>query len=215
MLEVQAEDLEAREGWIYVKEDPEKRVSVADAAKLFIEGKPPRVVAKGVLIGRGSYTTPSTPPPVGNAVVTIVEVEVDTTTGHVEVPRLVSAVDCGKAINPQGIEAQFQSVLSGGLGFALMEELYLDPSTGKALNPTFLDYKMPSALDYRNMDPVIMVESNERHGPYGAKGVSEASMSAAAPAIANAIYNALGIRIDVPITTEKIIAALGNKEKGS
>lgn len=210
MLEVQPKDLEAKEGWIYLKKEPEKRVSVADAAMFFIEGKPPRVMPAGVLIGRGSYTTPSMPPPVGNAVVTIAEVEVDTTTGHIELSRLVSAVDCGKIINPKGIEAQYESVLSAGAGFALMEELLLDPSTGKVLNPTFLDYKIPTALDYRNMDPVIMVESQERHGPYGAKGVGEASLTAAAPAIATAIYNALGVRIDLPVTAQKVITALSN-----
>jgi xanthine dehydrogenase molybdenum-binding subunit len=214
MLEVQPEHLEAKEGWIYVKKEPDKRVSVADASRFFIEGKPPRVMPKGVLIGRGSYSTPSVPPPVGNAVVTIAEVEVDTTTGHIDLSRLVSAVDCGKIINPKGIEAQYESVLSGGAGFALMEELLLDPVSGKVLNPTFLDYKIPTALDYRNIDPVIMVESQERHGPYGAKGVGEASISAAAPAIATAIYNALGVRIDLPATAQKVISALSNTQKG-
>ncbi len=214
MLEVQPEDLEAKEGWIYVKVEHDRRVSVADASRFFLEGKPPRVIPKGVLVGRGSYSTPSVPPPVGNAVVTIAEVEVDTTTGHIEVSRLVSAVDCGKIINPKGIEAQYESVLSGGVGFALMEELLLDPASGKVLNPTFLDYKIPTALDYRNMDPVIMVESQERHGPYGAKGVGEASISAAAPAIATAIYNALGVRIDLPVTGQKVITAIGNTQKG-
>lgn len=201
-------DLRAHDGWIYVAGDREKRISIADLAKFYLEGKPPRIVPKGVLIGKGSYTTPSTPPPVGNAVVNMVEVEVDTETGHIDVVKLVSAVDCGKVISPKGIEAQYDSVLSGGVGFALTEELLLDPSTGRALNPTFLDYKIPTAFDCFELDPVIMVESHERHGPFGAKGVAEASMAAAAPAISNAIYNALGLRIDLPATPGKVIMAL-------
>lgn len=208
-------DLRARDGWIYVAEDREKKIGIADVAKIFLEGKPPKIVPKGVLIGKGSYTTPSTPPPVGNAVVNMVEVEVDKDTGQIDVVRLVSAVDCGKVISPKGIEAQYESVLSGGVGFALTEELLLDPSTGRALNPTFLDYKIPTALDCFEMDPVIMVESHERHGPFGAKGVAEAAMAAAAPAISNAIYNALGLRVDFPATPEKVITALETQGKGA
>ncbi|MCJ7593886.1 MAG: molybdopterin-dependent oxidoreductase, partial [Desulfobacterales bacterium] len=215
MLEAIPEDLKARDGWIYAAKDPEKRLAISEVAKIFLLGRPPKVVAKGVLIGRGSYTTPSTPPPVANTLVNIVEVEVDTTTGHVEISRLVSAVDCGKAINPMGIEAQYDSVLSGGVGFALSEELVMDPSTGRLLNPTFLDYKTPSAADAYRMDPVILVELPARHGPFGAKGVGEAAMAAAAPAISNAIYNALGIRVDLPATPQKVIMAMDNQGKGA
>jgi xanthine dehydrogenase molybdenum-binding subunit len=207
-LGVLPEDLRAEGGWIYVSKEPAKRIGMAGVAKEFLLGKPPRSVPKGVLIGRGSYSAPSSPPPATNAVVNMVEVEVDTKSGHIDVTRLVSAVDCGKVINPKGIEAQYESVLSGGLGFALTEELVLSPTIGRVLNPSFLDYKIPTALDYRKMDPVIMVESYERLGPFGAKGVGEAAMAAAAPAVSNAIYNALGIRVELPATPQKVMMTL-------
>lgn len=212
MLKVSPQDLECKEGIIFVKNDPEKRMPVADVVKQLMVEYPSTVIPRKTIIGKGSYFIPGYPPPAGNAVANIAEVEVDTTTGQIELSRFISAVDCGKAISPQGIEAQYESVLSAGAGFALKEELFLEPGTGKVLNPSFLDYSMPTSLDHRNMDPVIIVESLEKLGPYGAKGIGECALSAAAPAISNAIYNAIGVRVSLPATPDKVLKAINKSE---
>lgn len=210
MLKVSPQDLDCQEGQVFVSSDPVKRMTVADVVKQLMVDYPPFVMPRKAIIGKGSYFIPGYPPPAGNAVCNIAEVEVDTATGQVELTRFVSAVDCGKAISPMGIEGQYESVLSAGAGFALKEELLLEPGTGKALNPTLLDYPMPTALDFCRMDPVIIVESMEKLGPYGAKGIGECALSASAPAISNAIYNAIGVRVPLPATPDKVLEALRN-----
>jgi xanthine dehydrogenase molybdenum-binding subunit len=211
LLEVNPEELEAREGWVYVKTEPGKRISIAEIARSFIEGSAPYVLPKGVIIGRGSFAVLTMPPPVTDCVVNFAEVEIDTETGHVGLLRLVTVVDCGKAVNPKEVEGQAEAVLSAGLGNALMEEILLDQETGRVLNPTFQDYKIPTALDYSELDPPIIVEVREPLGPFGAKGVGEATITACSHTISNAVYNAIGARISLPITPQKVLQALGKK----
>lgn len=211
MLKVSPQDLECKDGLIFLKNDPEKRMPIADVVKQLMVEYPPAVMPRKGIIGKGSYFIPGYPPPAGNAVANMAEVEIDTITGQIELSRFISAVDCGKAISPKGIEGQYESVLSAGAGFALKEELLLEPGTGRVLNPSFVDYSIPTALDHRNMDPVIIVESMEKLGPYGAKGIGECALSAASPAISNAIYNAIGVRITLPATPDKVLKALDNR----
>lgn len=213
MLKVSPQDLECKEGLIFLKSAPEKHMPVADVVKQLMVEYPPAIMPRSGIIGKGSYFVQGYPPPAGNAVCNIAEVEVDTATGQIELSRFISAVDCGKAISPKGIEGQYESVLSAGAGFALKEELFLEPGTGKVLNPTFVDYNIPTSLDHRNMDPVIIVESMEKLGPYGAKGIGECALSAAAPAISNAIYNALGVRVPLPAMPDKVLKVLNDKVK--
>ncbi len=209
---VSPEELAAREGWIFVRDQPDKRISIADVARLFIEGNAPFALAQGVIIGRGSFAFTTMPPPVTDAVVNFAEVEVDTETGQIGLLKLVTAVDCGRAVNPMQVEAQADSILSAGVGNALVEELLLDPKTGKVLNASFRDYKIPTALDYRELDTPIIVERPEPLGPFGAKGVGEATLTACSHTIANAVYNAIGIRFDLPITPQKVLEALRRKQ---
>lgn len=208
-MKVSPQDLDCKEGIVFARNNPDRKMSVADVVQQLMVDFPPAVMPRKAIIGKGSYFIPGYPPPAGNAVCNIAEVEVDTTTGQIELTRFISAVDCGKAISPKGIEGQYESVLSAGAGFALKEELLLEPGTGKVLNPSFLDYNIPTSLDYCNMDPVIIVESMEKLGPYGAKGIGECALSAAAPAISNAIYNAIGVRVSLPAMPDKVLAALG------
>ena len=106
-------------------------------------------------------------------------------------------------------EGQVQGGLVHGLGFAFMEELI--PVNGKILNDSFTDYKMLTSMDAPTIS-IIFVESNDPNGPYGAKSLGEPPLVAAAPTIANAIYNAIGVRVkETPITPEKILKALKNK----
>lgn len=139
-----------------------------------------------------------------------VEVEVDTETGQVEVLRIVAAPDVGKVINPVGLEGQSEGGSAMGLGMALMEEQVL--SGAITLNPDFSTYLVPTALDVPDVE-TVPVESGDAVGPYGAKGIGEPAMIPTAPAIFNAIEDAVGIRLyDMPATPEKILAAL--KAKG-
>jgi xanthine dehydrogenase molybdenum-binding subunit len=136
-----------------------------------------------------------------------VEVEVDTETGEVKILRMAAAHDVGKVLNPQALKGQIYGALAQGIGYALYEEVL--SQEGRIMNPNFKDYKIPTI---REMDfPIHLdfIETDDRFGPFGAKGVGEPGLVPTAPAIANAIYNAVGIRIrDLPITPEKILEAL-------
>jgi xanthine dehydrogenase molybdenum-binding subunit len=130
------------------------------------------------------------------------EVEVDMVTGKVKVVKMVSAQDVGKAINPMLLEGQMEGGMLQGIGFALLETLQLQE--GKVINPSFLDYKIPTAMDMPELE-VLLVESDERHGPYGAKGIGEAGLIPTAAAIANAVKDATGKRFfKLPMTTEAV-----------
>lgn len=142
-----------------------------------------------------------------------VEIEIDKELGRVKVIKMAEAFDAGKAINPDLVKGQIIGGFVQGLGTALWEEVKFDQN-GKILNPNFTDYKIPTALDVPSiMDPII-VEVPQPDGPFGARGIAEHTMIPVMPAVANAVENALGIRIkEVPITPEKIINALMEKEK--
>jgi probable selenate reductase molybdenum-binding subunit len=135
------------------------------------------------------------------------EVEVDTLTGRVRVINYVAAVDCGTAINPKLAEGQTEGGVINGISFALTEE-YLFNEKGRMLNPTFHHYKIFAMRDKPRIE-TILVPSYEKTGPYGAKSVSEICINGPMPAIANAVYNAVGVRIrEAPITPEKVWRAM-------
>jgi xanthine dehydrogenase molybdenum-binding subunit len=139
-----------------------------------------------------------------------VELEVDTKTGQIEILRYVAAHDVGRAINPLLLQGQIYGAALQGVGFALAEELIYEE--GRLLNPNFRDYKLLTALDTVPVEPVI-VEDPDAAGPYGAKGVGEPGLVPAAPAIANAIYDAVGIRLtQLPMKPENVLTALMEKE---
>jgi xanthine dehydrogenase molybdenum-binding subunit len=136
------------------------------------------------------------------------EVEVDLETGQVKILNFVAAHDVGKVINQQTIQGQIYGGIVQGLGYALCEEY--KTHGGRNLNPNFLDYKLFSAPDVTFPIHVECIETHDEEGPFGAKGVGEPGLVPVAPAIANAVYDAVGVRIrDLPITPEKILAALG------
>lgn len=135
------------------------------------------------------------------------EVEVDTETGQVRVLRLATAVDTGKAINPAACNQQISGASVQGTGPALFEEMLFED--GRVLNASFVDYRIPSFLDLPDEVEPIIVEDPHPEGPYGAKGIGEAGIFAIAPAIANAVADAVDARIpDLPITPEKILRAM-------
>jgi CO/xanthine dehydrogenase Mo-binding subunit len=136
------------------------------------------------------------------------EVEVDTRTGEVKVLKIVAASDLGRAINPLTASSQIEGGVVLGFGFGLSEEQLLDKPTGICVNPNHLDYKVPSIKDIPDI-ATILVESVDKVGPFGAKGLGEPPCSPPAPAIANAIYNAIGVRFtDLPINKRAVLARL-------
>lgn len=138
------------------------------------------------------------------------EVEVDEETGEVRILRMVAIHDVGRILNRQTLSGQIYGALAQGLGYALYEELRTEK--GRIINPNFTDYKIPTIREMDFPVEIDFVETDDPAGPFGAKGVGEPGMVPTAPAIANAIYDAVGVRIrDLPITPEKILAALKEK----
>jgi 4-hydroxybenzoyl-CoA reductase subunit alpha len=172
------------------------------------------------IIGRGSYNPKTTPVDfrTGEGNVSgsygfeaqIAEVEVNIETGEVRLIKMWDAHDIGKAINPQSVEAQIEGSLAMGIGYTFFEDLQF--KNGRVANPNFANYRLPRSLGTPEME-TILIETLDPEGPFGAKGMGEASLLPTSAAIANAIEDAIGVRIkDLPITPAKIIQALKEKE---
>jgi len=141
----------------------------------------------------------------------VAEVEVDTVTGEVQVLGIWAAHDVGRAINPRGVEGQIEGGVVQGLGQALMEDYQLDK--GHTKTHGFAKYILPTSLDIPEITTTI-VEDRDPKSPLGAKGIGEPALVPTAPAIMNAIYDAIGVRItSLPATPEKIVAALAEKAR--
>ncbi|MEW5725285.1 MAG: xanthine dehydrogenase family protein molybdopterin-binding subunit [Thermodesulfobacteriota bacterium] len=212
-LETDPADLDIQDGLVFSKSDPEKRMpldKVLRKAHFTSQGKvlaaehfydPPNEMLdkefKGNLSCAYAYGT------------TGVEVEVDEETGQVEILKYIAAHDVGRALNPLLLKGQIYGAAVMGAGYALTEQMIL--REGRVMNDNFLDYKILTAMDKVPVEPVV-VEPVDEAGPYGAKGVGEPGCVPVAPAIANAVYDAVGVRIkELPITPEKILAALKKK----
>ena len=158
---------------------------------------------------QASHTASISPPPF---IAQFAEVEVDTQTGKVTVLNFVSAVDCGQPINPLLAEGQVEGAVLNGISYALCEQ-YLFDKSGKMTNPSFWDYKIYNTLDKPKMKTII-VDSFEDSGPFGAKSIGEIAINGPAPAIANAVCDAVGIRMtSIPMTPERVWLRL-NKKSG-
>jgi putative selenate reductase molybdopterin-binding subunit len=152
------------------------------------------------IMATASHMSMHSPPPFGAQ---YAEVEVDTETGQVTVTQLVMAVDCGTAINPRTAAGQIEGGLVQALGYAVSEEMVYDEA-GRSLATRFGDYRIFQA-DEVPVVQAILVPTYEPSGPYGAKAVAEIPMDGVAPAVANAVYDAVGVRVrDLPITPEKV-----------
>jgi len=135
---------------------------------------------------------------------------VDEDTGEVAVHKVWAAHDCGRALNPVSVEGQIIGSVWMGMGQALTEEMIW--KDGLLMNPGLLEYRSPSSIESPEVEPII-VESIDPEGPFGAKECSEGSLAATIPAIANAIYDAVGIRLhEAPFTPERVLAALRTKK---
>jgi len=211
-----ASDFVAREDRITSK-------NVAGVELPFEEGVAVAMEFRGALVAKGTYAPPEDarggkfkgagvgPSPSYSYSAQVAEVSVDTETGRVHVHRIVAAHDCGRALNPLTVKGQIEGSVYMGLGQALQEEMVWN--NGRLMNPTLLEYRIPSTLETPEIESII-VESNDPEGPFGAKEAGEGSLAATIPAIANAIYDAVGVRINsLPITPEKVLAALREKQK--
>lgn len=222
LFEVAAEDfkvspsgLTSSNGYIYLQDFPERRVAISTVAgKAHKEkGRPP--------FGAATYNPPTTGldketghgKPYGAYVFAaqIADVEVDTETGEVEILKITAVHDCGKAINPRLTEGQVEGGVGMGIGYGLMEKMVVEQ--GRVKNPQLTDYVVPTAMDV----PAIVtriVERPDPTGPFGAKGIGEPSLLPTAPAIVNAIQDAVGVRIrELPVTPEKVLKAIHEMQK--
>jgi 4-hydroxybenzoyl-CoA reductase subunit alpha len=177
----------------------------------------------GALTGTGSYAPPAEarggkhkgagvgPSPAYSYSAQVAEVSVDEETGEVTVHKVWAAHDCGRALNPVSVEGQIIGSVWMGMGQALTEEMVW--KDGMLMNPGLLEYRSPSSVESPEVEPII-VESVDPEGPFGAKECSEGSLAATIPAIANAIYDAVGVRLhESPFTPERVLAALRAKKK--
>ena len=176
----------------------------------------------GALTGTGSYAPPPEarggkhkgagvgPSPAYSYSAQVAEVSVDEETGEVTVHKVWAAHDCGRALNPVSVEGQIIGSVWMGMGQALTEEMVW--KDGMLMNPGLLEYRSPSSIESPAIEPII-VESIDPEGPFGAKECSEGSLAATIPAIANAIYDAVGVRLhESPFTPERVLAALRTKK---
>jgi xanthine dehydrogenase molybdenum-binding subunit len=201
-LGVLAAELEVRDGLVYVRTSPDRRLSVAEVAKDTIynyQGECLNISAVS------SFETTAASPSFQAG---FAEVEVDIETGEVKVLKIVIAHDIGKAINPTAVEGQLEGAIAQGIGFCLIEDYVINRDTGVVVTDNFTTYKIPSALDLPECE-IFLVEKADPTGPVGAKGVGESGFVTIPAAVANAIYDAVGVRMrELPITPEKILEAL-------
>lgn len=197
MMEIGTEELECLDGKVYARSGG--FISYADICHRALYEKDQLQI-----MATASHFSPSSPPPFA---VTFAEVTVDIETGVVSVKKIVSAVDCGFAINPKMAEGQIEGAVAQAIGFALTEDMPHD-AEGRMLFRDFRSYKILAAPDMPEIVP-ILVTTNDSAGPFGAKSIAEIPISAPAAAISNAISAATGVRIrELPLSPERVLRAL-------
>ena len=197
---VKPEELDIDSGNIYVKATPKNKMAVKDL--LLSQSDLIPIISTISKVPEGKIT--GIP-----FLATFAEVEVDTATGQVNVLKIVMLNDCGTVMYASGAEAQQLGGQCIGIGETLTEEIIYDEASGVPLNFNWIDYKMPTMADIPDIEPVLM-EVWKGAGKYGACGIGESVLTCTPRAIANAIYNAIGVRVDeIPIKPEKILKALG------
>ncbi|HYF78383.1 MAG TPA: molybdopterin cofactor-binding domain-containing protein [Symbiobacteriaceae bacterium] len=201
MLDVPPDDLELRDGRVYANDG--RSVTLAEVALRSLHQADQHQI--GAIASKMSYDSP---PPFAT---TFADVEVDVETGEVQVKKLVMSVDAGRVVNPQLALGQVEGGMTQALGYAVSEEMVYDEK-GLMLGPNFRDYRVFLADE---MPEIVahLVETADPFGPYGVKAVAEIPMDGVAPAVANAIYAATGVRMyEIPLTPERVWKALHQKE---
>ncbi len=198
-LGVQADALDCEGGAVYVMDNPPQSIGLGQLARMSLSSR------AGPIVGTASLS--SMPyNPVFNA--QGAEVLVDRETGQVRVTRFVQAQDVGLAVNPMGVEGQLEGGAVQGIGRALSEEILIDRDTGQVRNASLATYLMPLAIDMPEIENVL-VEVPSEDGPFGLRAVAEPPGFGPPAAIANAIYDAVGVRIrTLPLSAERVLAAM-------
>lgn len=223
-LDVPAEDFKIKDGYVISKNNSEKKLPLAQICMGY--QYPDGHTIGGAVIGHGNFTpegcincdyeTGQSPKPVANWTfgAQAVDLSVDPETGQITIHKVACTYDVGQVINPQCIEGQAYGGIVQGMGAGLMEELRLDEKTGRVLNPSFVDYKIPTAMDMPQEMVTTFVETPQIDGAFGARGIGEHTMIPTPAAIANAVYNATGVRIQrLPVTAEKVLKGLEKLKK--
>jgi len=204
ILEVSAADLSVRDGKIWIAGVAEAATTVED-----VTGQ----IAPHMIMGQGVRSANPTDKAIRSFGVQCAEVAVDTATGEVTVLRVVSADDCGRIINPKMVESQVVGGVTQGVGYALMEERVVDSRTGIVLNANLEEYKVPTVVDIPAIEATKVDIADPAANPTGAWGIGESPLVATAPAIANALFDAIGVRIyGLPLTRERVLAALAARQ---
>lgn len=200
MLEAAPEDLEIQDAQVQVAGAPGRSVSLARVALTAIK--------------EGDELITQAEAPQNNAEsfgAQFVDVAVNVETGQIRLERVLAVHDIGRAINPTIVEGQIEGGLFQGIGFTLSEEMVVDPQTGSPMNLSFMDYKILTADDLPKFE-TILVEGGDGNGPFGAKGVGEIGLVPIPGAIANAVADAIGVRLfEAPLTPERVLRALQSR----
>jgi xanthine dehydrogenase YagR molybdenum-binding subunit len=206
VMEVAADDLGVRDGKIVVAGHPERTCEVSEIT---------RKISPHMIQGQGARG----PNPEGKAIRTFgaqcVEVEVDTETGKLTLLRVVASHDCGRIVNPTTVDSQVIGGITQGIGFAMTEGRVVDARTGIVLNANLEEYKVPTVADVPPIEHAHVDLADPEANPTGAKGIGEPPLIPTAPAIANAVFDAVGIRIrNAPISRHALLEALAERAAG-
>jgi CO/xanthine dehydrogenase Mo-binding subunit len=203
MLEVAPHDLELRDGTVRVKGQTDRQASVSD-----VLGK----IQPHMIQGHGSRGPNPSDKTIHTFGAQAVEVEVDVETGEVTILRVVAAHDCGRIVNPLMVDSQVVGGVTQGIGFALTEERLVDMGRGVVMNANLENYLVPTVLDVPEIVNVRVDLPDPVANPTGAKGIGEPPLVPTAPAIANAVYDAIGVRIrQTPLCRQRVLTALAEQ----
>ncbi len=200
LLDVDPARLSVADGVISDSSDSSRTVSVDEIAAK---------IGNYMVIGKGARGPNPSDVSVNTFGAQFAEVEVDTSTGEVRVLRVVAAHELGRVLNPLTLSSQIEGGVFQAAGLALMEERVLDPATGRFVNPNFSEYRLPTTFDVPQVESLFIGPPDEQSNNTGAKGAGEPPIIPTAAAIANAVSNAVGVRIrELPLTRERVLAAL-------
>ncbi len=203
LLECHPDDLDARDS----------KISTRDGARTLMFAEVMKRIGNVMIAGHGTRGPNEQKLGLMSFGAQFAEVEVDSETGHVRVKRIVAAHDVGRVINPTLAESQLEGGILQGLGFGLFEERILDPASGLPLNPTLHDYKIPTIADTPEIETWCVGTVDARANHIGARGLAEPPVIPTAPAIANAVADALGVDItEIPLTPWRVLAALQRRQ---
>jgi CO/xanthine dehydrogenase Mo-binding subunit len=212
MFEAALEDLRIKEGMVYVEGSPDRKIPLKEVAMACHKASE-LVISEGTHVSKDLGVDKATHQGKGFECYVFAtqcaEVEVDMETGEYRVLHLAASHDVGTAINPMNVEGQIEGGSSMGYGLGLMEEIQM--KDGRVQNPYFMDYLLPTPIDMPEKFTSIIVQTNEPRGPFGVKGVAEPSVNPTAPAVVNALCDAIGAEInDLPATPEAVLRAIRN-----